>query len=48
MKIKIVGLDHGGEYYCKNTPYGQVPRLFVRFLQISVIVSQYSMLGDPQ
>lgn len=31
LKIKIVRLDHGGEYYGKHNPYGQVPRLFARF-----------------
>jgi hypothetical protein len=40
--------DHGGEYYGGHTPYGQVPRPFVRFLQENGIVVQYSMPGDPQ
>ena len=32
LKIKIVKSNHGGEYYGRHTPYGQVPRLFARFL----------------
>lgn len=31
LKIEIVRLDHGGEYYGKHNLYGQVPRLFARF-----------------
>jgi hypothetical protein len=33
LNIKIVRSDCGGEYYGLHTPYGQVPRPFVRFLQ---------------
>ena len=32
LKIKIVRSDHGGEYYGRHTPYGQVPEPFARFL----------------
>jgi hypothetical protein len=31
-RIKIVRSDHGGEYYGRYTPYGQVPGPFARFL----------------
>jgi len=48
QKIKTVRSDHGGEYYGRHTPYGQVPGPFVRFLQENGIVAQYSMPGDPQ
>ena len=48
LKIKIVRSDHGGEYYGRHTPYGQVPGPFARFLQENVIVAQYSTLGEPQ
>jgi hypothetical protein len=48
IKIKIVRSDCGGEYYGRDTPYGQVPTPFVRFLQENGIVAQYSMLGNPQ
>ena len=48
LKIKIVRSDRGGEYYGGHTPYGQVPRPFVRFLQENDIVAQYSTLGEPQ
>jgi hypothetical protein len=48
IKIKIVRSDHGGEYYGRHTPHGQVPRPFARFLQENGIVAQYSMSGDPQ
>ena len=37
-----------GEYYGRHTPYGQVPRLFARFLQENGIVAQYSTPGEPQ
>jgi hypothetical protein len=47
-KIKVVRSDHGGEYYSRHTPYGQVPGPFVRFLQENSIVTQYSLSGDPQ
>jgi hypothetical protein len=43
IKIKLVRSDHGGEYYGRHTPYGQVPGPFVRFLQENGIVAQYSM-----
>jgi hypothetical protein len=32
IKIKLVRSNHGGEYYGRHTPYGQVPKPFVRFL----------------
>jgi hypothetical protein len=48
IKIKLVRSNHGGEYYGRHTPYGQVPRPFARFLQENGIVAQYSMSGDPQ
>jgi hypothetical protein len=32
LKIKVVRSDRGGEYYCRHTLYGQVPRPFARFL----------------
>jgi hypothetical protein len=48
IKIKVVRSDHGGEYYGRHTPYGQVPGPFVRFSQENDIVVQYSMSGDPQ
>jgi hypothetical protein len=32
IKIKLVRSDHGGEYYGRHTPYGQVLGPFVRFL----------------
>ena len=48
LKIKIVRSDHGGGYYGRHTPYGQVPRPFVRFLQENGIVAQYSTPGEPQ
>jgi hypothetical protein len=43
IKIKIVRSDHGGEYYGRHTPYGQVHVPFARFLQENDIVAQYSM-----
>ena len=48
LKIKTVRSDHGGEYYGRDTPYGQVPGPFARFLQENGIVAQYSTLGEPQ
>ena len=42
LRIKVVRSDHGGEYYGKHTPYGQVPGPFVRYLQENGIVAQYS------
>ncbi|WVZ54454.1 hypothetical protein U9M48_005242 [Paspalum notatum var. saurae] len=48
LKIKVVRSDHGGEYYGKYTPYGQVPGPFARFLQKNGIVAQYSTPGEPQ
>ena len=48
LKIKIVRSDHGGEYYGRHTPYGQVPGPFARFLQENGIVAQYSTPGEPQ
>jgi hypothetical protein len=48
IMIKIVRSDHGGEYYGRHIPYGQVPSPFARFLQKNGIVAQYSMPDDPQ
>jgi transposase InsO family protein len=48
LKIKVVRSDHGGEYYGRHTPYGQVPGPFVRFLQENGIVAQYSTPDKPQ
>jgi hypothetical protein len=48
IKIKVVRFDRVGEYYGHHTPYDQVPGPFARFLQENVIVTQYSMTGDPQ
>ena len=39
LKIKIVRLDRGREYYGRHTPYGQVPGPFARFLQENGIVA---------
>jgi hypothetical protein len=47
IKIKVVRSDHGGEYYDRHTPYGQVPRPSARFLQENGIVAQYSMSSNP-
>jgi hypothetical protein len=47
LKIKIVRSDHGGEYYGRHTPYGQVPGPFAKFLMEQGIVAQYSMPGEP-
>jgi hypothetical protein len=43
LKIKIVRSDHGGEYYGRHTPYGQVPGPFAKFLMEQGIVAQHSM-----
>jgi hypothetical protein len=48
LKIEIVRSDHGGEYYGRHTPYGQVPGPFAKFLMEQGIVAQYSMPGEPQ
>jgi hypothetical protein len=48
IRIKLVRSDHGGEYYGRHTPYGQVPEPFARFLQENDIVVQYSMPDDSQ
>jgi hypothetical protein len=47
-RINIVRSNHGGEYYDRHTPFGQVPRPFARFLHETGIVAQYSMPGEPQ
>jgi hypothetical protein len=47
LKIKIIRFDHGGEYYGRHTPYGQVPGPFAKFLMEQGIVAQYSMPGEP-
>ena len=48
LKITVVRSDHGGEYYGRHTPYGQVSGPFVRYIQENGIVAQYSTLGEPQ
>ena len=48
LKIKIVRSDRGGEYYGRQTPYGQVLGPFARFLMENDIVAQYSTPGEPQ
>ena len=48
LKIKVVRSDHGGEYYGRHTPYGQVLGPFARFLQENGIVAQYSTPDEPQ
>jgi hypothetical protein len=47
LKITIVRSDCG-EYYGRQTGYGQVSRPFARFLKENGIVAQYSTLGEPQ
>jgi transposase InsO family protein len=47
LKIKIVRSDRGREYYGRHTPYGQVPRPFIKFLQKNGISAQYSTPGEP-
>jgi hypothetical protein len=32
IKIKVVKIVHGGEYYGRHTPYGHVLGPFARFL----------------
>jgi hypothetical protein len=44
----VVRLDRSGEYYGRHTPYGQVPSLFVKFLQENGIVIQYSLPHESQ
>ena len=39
--------DRGGEYYGKHTENGQAPSAFVKFLQESGIVAQYTMSSSP-
>jgi hypothetical protein len=46
LKITLVRLDRGGEYYRRHTPYDQVPRLFAKFLQENSIVAQYPTPGS--
>jgi hypothetical protein len=48
IKIKVVRSDYGGEYYGRHTHYGQVPKLFARFLQKNGIVAKYLMSDDPR
>jgi transposase InsO family protein len=48
IKIKVVHLDRGGEYYGRHTPYGQIPRPFAKFLEENGIVAQYSLPYEPQ
>ena len=42
-QIKIMRFDRGGEYYSRCAENGQVPSLFVKFLQEHEIVVQYPM-----
>jgi hypothetical protein len=46
-KIKVVRSDHGGEYYGRHGPYGQILGPFAKFLAENGIVAQYSMPGEP-
>jgi transposase InsO family protein len=48
VKIKVIRLDQGGEYYGRHTPYEQVPAPFVKFLQENDIVAQYLLPYEPQ
>jgi hypothetical protein len=34
-RIKIVRSNHGGEYYSRHTPFGQVPGPFARFWRLA-------------
>jgi hypothetical protein len=43
VKIKIVRLDRGCEYYGRHTSYGQIPGPFAKFLEENYIVAQYSL-----
>jgi hypothetical protein len=47
-KINTVRSDHGGKYYGRHTPYGQVLGPFARYLRENGIVAQYSTSGEPQ
>jgi hypothetical protein len=47
VKIKIVHLDQGGEYYRRHTPYGQILGPFANFLEENNIVTQYSLSYEP-
>jgi transposase InsO family protein len=48
VKIKIVCLDRGGEYYGRHTLYGQILRPFAKILEENGIVAQYSLPYEPQ
>jgi GAG-pre-integrase domain/Integrase core domain len=48
LKIKVVKLNRGGEYYGRHTDLGQNPCPFALFRQENGIVHQFSMPGDPQ
>jgi transposase InsO family protein len=48
LKIKVVRLNRGGEYYGRHTDLGQNPCLFALFRQENGIVHQFSMPGDPR
>ena len=48
LKIKVVRSDHGGDYYGRAAPYGQIPGPFAHFLRENGIVAQYSTSGEPQ
>jgi transposase InsO family protein len=46
VKIKVVRLDRGGEYYRRHT--GQILGPFAKFLEENGIVAQYSLPYEPQ
>ena len=48
LRIKVVRLDRGGEYYGRHALYGQIPGPFAKYLQENSIVAQYSTPGEPQ
>jgi len=48
LKIKVVRLDRGGEYYGRHTTCGQIPSPFAKFHQENGIVAQYFTPGKPQ
>ena len=47
-RIKVVGFDHGGEYYGRYDRYGeQHPSPFAKYLEECKIVPRYTMTGSP-
>ena len=48
LKIKVVRSYHGGEYYGRAAPYGQILGPFAHFLRENGIVAQYSTPGELQ